>query len=192
MLSGLIVLIGYFVSLPGLMDFRAALMDWAVILAAVAVIVGVINLSRVHWNKLRSGQNGAAYSGVTLVFLALTTIVVLYFQPDHAWSVWVFNYLLAPIEGSLMAILAVTLIIAIGRMFSRQMNFFRLIFVITVLVFLAFSVLLTLIPGLAILREEVYDVFPVAGARGILLGIALGAIATGLRVLMGADRSYNR
>ena len=29
-----------------------------------------------------------------------------------------------------------------------------------------------------------------AGARGILLGIVLGVVATGLRVLMGADRRY--
>jgi hypothetical protein len=30
------------------------------------------------------------------------------------------------------------------------------------------------------------------GGRGILLGMALGAAATGLRILMGADRPYER
>jgi hypothetical protein len=29
-----------------------------------------------------------------------------------------------------------------------------------------------------------------AGARGLLLGVALGAIATGLRVFLGFDRPY--
>jgi hypothetical protein len=29
-----------------------------------------------------------------------------------------------------------------------------------------------------------------AGARGILLGVALGTVATGLRILIGADRPY--
>jgi len=29
-----------------------------------------------------------------------------------------------------------------------------------------------------------------AGIRGILMGVALGSIATGLRILMGADRPY--
>jgi hypothetical protein len=28
------------------------------------------------------------------------------------------------------------------------------------------------------------------GARGILIGVALGTIATGLRILMGVDRPY--
>ena len=32
---------------------------------------------------------------------------------------------------------------------------------------------------------------PVAGARGILLGIALGSLTTGLRVLLAADRPYS-
>jgi hypothetical protein len=30
-----------------------------------------------------------------------------------------------------------------------------------------------------------------AGARGILLGVALGTVATGLRVLLGIDRPYS-
>jgi len=32
--------------------------------------------------------------------------------------------------------------------------------------------------------------FATAGARGILIGIALGALTTGLRVLFGVDRPY--
>jgi hypothetical protein len=32
---------------------------------------------------------------------------------------------------------------------------------------------------------------PVAGARGILLGVALGSLTTGLRILIGADRPYS-
>jgi len=30
----------------------------------------------------------------------------------------------------------------------------------------------------------------VAGARGILLGVSLGVIATGVRILIGSDRPY--
>ena len=34
------------------------------------------------------------------------------------------------------------------------------------------------------------EVPTLAGARGIMLGVALGTIAVGLRVLLGADRPY--
>jgi hypothetical protein len=40
------------------------------------------------------------------------------------------------------------------------------------------------------LRNWLATVPALAGARGLLLGIALGTIATGLRILMGVDRPY--
>ncbi len=36
----------------------------------------------------------------------------------------------------------------------------------------------------------VVNLLPEAGARGILLGVALGSVTTGLRILMGVDRPY--
>ena len=52
--SGVIVLLGYFIDLPGLRDIRLLLVDWAVILAAVALLVGVLNLVTVHWKHFRA------------------------------------------------------------------------------------------------------------------------------------------
>jgi hypothetical protein len=39
-------------------------------------------------------------------------------------------------------------------------------------------------------RPIITQIFAAAGARGILLGVALGTLTTGLRVLFGADRLY--
>jgi hypothetical protein len=49
------------------------------------------------------------------------------------------------------------------------------------------------LPEVAIFREAwawLSQVPAVAGARGLMLGIALGIIATGLRVLLAMDRPY--
>jgi hypothetical protein len=43
---------------------------------------------------------------------------------------------------------------------------------------------------LPVIKDWVLDVPALAGARGILLGVALGTAATGLRVLLGLDRPY--
>jgi uncharacterized membrane protein len=45
-------------------------------------------------------------------------------------------------------------------------------------------------PELPIIKDWILDVPTLAGVRGILMGVALGTIATGLRVLIGADRPY--
>jgi len=39
-------------------------------------------------------------------------------------------------------------------------------------------------------KEWILDVPSTAGVRGIIIGVALGTIATGVRVLMGIDRPY--
>jgi uncharacterized membrane protein len=41
-----------------------------------------------------------------------------------------------------------------------------------------------------VIKDWILNVPTLAGIRGILLGVALGTIATGLRILIGADRSY--
>ena len=41
-------------------------------------------------------------------------------------------------------------------------------------------------------KEWVVNVPALAGVRGILLGVALGIIATGLRLLTGIDRPYSQ
>jgi hypothetical protein len=40
-------------------------------------------------------------------------------------------------------------------------------------------------------RDWVVNVPVMAGSRGILLGIALGTIVSGLRLLVGVDRPYS-
>jgi hypothetical protein len=160
----------------------------------VLLIVGVVNLWRVHWNKFTSRQTGASYSVILLVALGLTLVAaaVGFALGEMSVLTWLFNYIQVPIETSLMAILAVVLAYAVARMFNRRMNLFSFVFILTVLLVLIGTVSL---PGIEInflreIRNWIARVAATAGARGILIGIALGTVATGLRALMGADRPY--
>jgi hypothetical protein len=193
---GLVVLLGYFFNLEPLVRIRQILLNWAVILAAVALLVGVTNLLSVHWKKVAAGKTPAYYfSLVLIVSLILTIAVVGYFGPTAPASMWIFNYIQVPIESSLFAILTVTLVVAIVGLMRRRQNSFSIIFLATVLIVLLGTapILGVGIPGLygpLGLRSWIARIPAVAGSRGILLGVALGTIATGLRVLMGADRPY--
>ncbi len=93
-----------------------------------------------------------------------------------------------------MALLAVTLTYAAIRLLRRRLNLLSVIFLITALLTLFGTVSLPFlgeVPGLSgLVRPIVSQVFAAAGARGILIGVALGTLATGLRVLFGADRPY--
>jgi len=191
--SGVIVLLGYFINLPGLHDLRMLLVDWAVILAAVALLVGVLNLAIVHWKHFKASQKGSGNSLVLIISILVTIfIIAVWGGPTTAGSMWIYNFILIPIEASLLALLAVVLIYAFARMFHRSITIPVLVFAGVVLFVLvgAFTLPGLNFPLLVELRAWITQVWALAGMRGILLGIALGTIATGLRILLGSDRPY--
>ena len=190
--AGLVVLLGYFIKLPILISVREIFLQWAFILTGIALLVGIVNLGRVHWHKIRSAQVGSAYSVVLLVALVLTLVIAGYSGPTAGASLWIFRYIQLPVETSLMALLAIVLAYAAARLFYRRLNIFTLIFIVTALLVILGSITFPLIDlaFLRYLRTWISQVLATGGARGILLGIGLGIVATGLRVLMGADRPY--
>jgi hypothetical protein len=198
MAIGIIVLLGYFTRLDFLVSLRAVLLEWASILVAVALLAGVANLVYVHWRKLTANPASGAsrltgfYSLVLILSLIGTVVVVGWYGPTHAYSLWIFNNIQLPVEASLMAILAVVLIYMGVRLLRRRQNLMTFVFLGTALVLLLLSGPLFGIdlPGLIELRAWIARVPAVAGARGVLLGVALGIVGAGLRVLVGADRPY--
>jgi len=192
---GLIVLLGYFIPLPLFNALRDILLECAIVLAGVAVFVGVANLFLVHGRKISRSQPGSGYSYVVIIAMLATIIVAALFGPTGYWSLWLFKNIQVPVETSLIGVLAIILVYAAARLLRRKLNLFSIIFFATALVVLLGSVpLLGIeIPGLHGefgLRSLLIQLPAVAGARGILLGVALGALAAGIRVLMGVDRPY--
>jgi hypothetical protein len=190
---GFIVLLSYFFDIPVLQSLRFVFMEWAVILAAVALLIGLINLLSVHLNKVGEGGVTRVYSAVLGLALIGTFLLTLVLGLDNAWPQFIFTYIQVPIEASLMAALAISLAYACARLLQRRTNLLSIIFVITALIvllgtgtFLGFD-----IPWISdTLRPWLSQVPAAAGARGILLGVGLGTVATGLRILVGTDRPY--
>lgn len=190
--AGILVLLGYF--LPGIFTtLQIMLVNWAIILAAFALILGIINLATVHWKKLGSEGSGSAYSMVLLLSMVITIIVVAFSGPTGSWALWLFNNFQVPVEISLLAVLAIVLVYAAARLINRRPKWTTILFLVTVLVVLLGSVPIFFfgeVTSLSAIRNWLTQIPAVAGARGLLLGVALGTVATGLRILMGVDRPY--
>ena len=188
---GLVVLAGYFV--PALAAVQAVLLGWAMILAGSATVVGVFNLVLVHASKISNREQGRFYSGVLLVCLLGSFLYAMAMGPADAGVRALVNSVIVPVEASLMALLAVTLLYASVRLLRRRTNAMSLIFLATAAVMLVASASLPLRDvGVFsdFLRPWMQHVLAMGGARGLLIGIGLGTLTTGLRVLMGTDRPY--
>ena len=190
---GLIVLAGYLFPVPAFSGLQMVLLQWAAILAGVALLVGMVNLSQYHWHNIRKRQK-AGGSAVLLISLWATFAIVLYASPQSATSQWIFSAILLPGSIALMGLLAFTLAYAGIRLLRRRPGIFSILFLSTAVLILLGAATLPGIGALPVvsdtLRPWLIQVPAAAGARGILLGVALGTVATGLRILMGNDRPY--
>lgn len=194
---GVLVLAGYFFNTLILTSLRVFLLSLAVILAAFALLVGVANLFAVHIKKIRRKEKGSPYSIILIVSMLFTFLAGLLshsFSAINSFFDGLFNYVQLPVEASLMGLLAITLTYAAIRLLRRRFNLLSIIFLLTALLTIFGTVSLPLlgeVPGLSgIVRPVLSEVFATSGARGILLGVGLGTLITGLRILLGADRPY--
>src|SRR6266496_2083253 len=106
------------------------------IIAAMAVLIGIYNLVAVHMEKIRTRQKNAAYGGVLVLSLIITFGYGLVFGPDDVLMRGAMDAIIVPVEASLMAILAVTLIYASIRLFRRRVDVTSVLFLIVAVVFL--------------------------------------------------------
>lgn len=195
---GIVVLAGYFI--PSIINIRYALLRTGLVLSAVALLVGVINLIVVHLRKIGSDSENSGYSLILVISLLVTLIIgitdmfqsYMFGQPNFRVTSWVFNYIHLPIEISLLAVTTISLTYAAATILRKRMDLYSMIFYLVLILVLlgSFSIPPATSPLLAGVRNWLIQVPAMGGARGLLLGIALGTIATGLRILTGTDRPY--
>lgn len=189
--AGVVILAGYFI--PAVAPIQAIVLNWTIILVGFATLVGVLNLVLVHSSKVTGREKGAVYSGILLVCLVGTLLVGLVLGPDHPGMQLLVNGIIVPVEATLMALLAITLLYASIRLLRRRTDVMSLVFLGTALLMLVASATLPFGEIGALndfVRPWFQHVLALGGARGILIGVALGTLTTGLRVLLGADRPY--
>lgn len=92
-----------------------------------------------------------------------------------------------------MGVLSISLIVAAIRFFQHRRGLMSLVFAASAVVFLIIgSGILASAGDIPVIKQALaaLNALPTAGSRGILLGVALGSLTTGLRILLGSDRPY--
>jgi hypothetical protein len=189
--AGVLILFGYFYA--PLAGVQILLLNWALIFAGAAALVGVFNILFVHADKIRRNEKGSMYSALLIIFLVATLIFGFILGPEHNIMQLVVNAVILPVEAALMGTLVITLLYAAIRLLRRRADVMSILFLLTAAVVLLGSATLPFgdVPVIGTtLRPWVTQVLAVGGARGILIGVALGTLTTGLRVLFGMDRPY--
>jgi hypothetical protein len=193
---GLFVLISVFTSVSMLDGIGKYFVDMAIIVAAFALFLGLLNVLRVHARKIRDRQPGRMYSFVLILSMLIVLVVGLPPLPNqpsgpaHPTLQWIFDNIQAPIQASFSALIVFFMVTAAYRLF-RLRNLESVLMLAVAVVVLIGQVSVGLLPVLSELKDWILTVPAMAGVRGILLGVALGAVLTGIRLLLGVERPYS-
>jgi hypothetical protein len=183
------------------------LVNWAALLAALALLVGLLSVAISHFMRVLRRRPDWGYSVVLLVAMLLVIIsgtVVGFWSTGGETKVVLFPQSLVeqpirdlfrafyqPLAASFLALLAFFALSAALRALRRR-TVDALVIVIIAVVVLALAGLpqLAALPLLGDGVRWVSDYVALAGARGLLLGSALGALVAGVRVLLGFDQPF--
>lgn len=190
--SGLIVLVDQFITNPYFDNIGRFLVGAAAQIAAFALLLGLWNVLSVHVGRLARRDSNGWTSLVILLTAILVFIVVLPSGGASRASDWVMRYLYRPLEASFLGLIVFFIATAAYRALRARTWEAGLLLASALVVLVGSAALSNVIsPVLAAAKEWVMNVPMVAGVRGIALGVALGTILTGLRLLTGIDRPYS-
>ncbi len=211
MLVGWFMVADFFVPLTT--PVGTELQQWAIIMTACAAVLGVANVARINLLKISRRERDWEYAILLLVGLVVMVLLGTVL-PIVKWAVgsageWmlgglrltgvtdgtvfdrIYNRMYVPLQATMFALLAFYIASAAFRAFRvRTLD-------ATLLALAAMLVMIGRVPlgekiweGLPRITDWVMNVPQLAAKRAILIGAALGAIATGLKVILGIERNF--
>lgn len=194
---GTIVLINALGVTP-LRNVSLALIGWTSVLIALALLVGLVSVTLHHVQRLRRRDPDWIYSIVLLVSM-ITVVVIGIFGGGNPLEQQVlveppvrflFRLLYEPLASSLLALLTFfSLSAALRAMSERRIEAWVIVGVAIVVLVSQIAPVATL-PFVGTSMQWFNDIVVLAGARGLLIGVAIGTIVASIRVLFGFDLPY--
>ncbi|MCD6335121.1 MAG: hypothetical protein J7M27_07305 [Candidatus Latescibacteria bacterium] len=190
--TGMLMIVAYFIPHHPFGGLRELFNQWAIVIAAFALILGVLNLIKVNAVKIQRKRPGWGYSAVLLIAFTVTTITGLFWGMDRETVFdFIFRNMYVPLGATMFSLLAFFVASASYRAFRARTTEAALLLVAATFVMLGRvplgSYIWTKFPALA---NWIMDFPNMAGQRAIMIGIALGTVSMSLRIILGIERSY--
>ncbi|MGQ9550162.1 MAG: hypothetical protein ACUVSY_16045 [Roseiflexus sp.] len=202
--AGLLVLLDFTAPLPVVDVLAQTVLDWAALTAALALVVGLVNVAGNHIRRVAQRDADWGYSVILLIAMVVVIFVGTLYplqSPDGSLTLpsslieqpirIVFSAVYTPLAGSLLALLTFFSLSAALRAVRRRTADALVIVTVALIVLIATALpQLELAPVIGDGLRWFSDYVVLAGARGLLIGAAIGALVAGVRVLLGFDQPY--
>ena len=196
------MIVSYFV--PPLEGMQDRFSSFYLIIAAFAIVLGILNLTLTNIQKIRKKRPDWPFSFITLIGLAVMASAGIYNDAEGGLFDKLFYHIYTPLSATMFALLAFFVASASYRAFRARTK------EATVLLIAAFLVMMGRVPLGDLLYAKLLFWLPeswsflrpsaisdwimnfpnLAGQRAILIGAALGVVSASLRLITGLERTY--
>jgi hypothetical protein len=208
---GATMILGFFVPHPWVSVPADFLQQCAVIVVAFGYVLGGANVLRVNLEGISRRDRDWPYRIVLVAGMLVTMAIGFFvdgrrFQAAGTASIWIYNNLFAAMNATMFALLAFFIASAAFRAFRIRTVEAGLLAAAALVVMLGRVPLGDFLvrpltdhawappwlreEPLGAIQQWIMDVPQNAAKRAILIGAAMGVMATGLRVILGIERSY--
>ena len=192
-LTALFVLLALF--LQGQMGaYLSYVLDLAILLMAAGVLLAIAFLLIRQVNKIRQNPSKSAPNIVLILAFAITLIAGLIFGVENpVYNRWI-AAIQRPLQASLLGLSALVMASAALKLFQRKgVDALSISFSLSAVFFLLMGMNISRIvinPQLDAALLTISQI-PLIGARGLLIGISLGALLLALRIVFGIERPFD-
>jgi hypothetical protein len=202
---GMLTLISYYVPHTDSVTFLDTVSQWENTVSSFAFLLGLFSLFYSHYSKISKKVDGWGYS--IFVFVGFLAIVIPAFISHGEQMVgplmtplgWAFRYIYNALLATMFAVLAFYIVSTAYRSFRIKSVQAMVLFISALILIIGRVPIGELMWGktmgwtgytLSGIMNWIVDVPSVAGKRGIMIGLAIGAVVTSLKIVFGIERQY--
>jgi len=197
MVAGIFVLIGFFVPHPAIRTTYDDIQQWVIIVVAFTYVLGMANLLRINLEQITRRSRDWPYKIALVGGCVLTMVVGFFFSGgakylnDGTPFSWIYITFYSAMSATMFSLLAFFIASAAFRAFRVRTPEALLLAIAAFILMLGRVPIGNVIsPYLPLAADWLMEIPQNAAKRGILMGAALGVMATGFRVILGIEKTY--
>lgn len=190
-ITGVIVLLAYFVKWPAIATVSSQIVTWRIIVAAFALALGGFNMFRMHAQNVSMQKKNWPYSLIFLVCFVVYFVIGILYSPTSKPYTYIWTNLYQPAASTMYSFTLFYMTSACWRAF-RIRNTQAAILMATGCIVLLGQVGIgqAITPWIPKIAGWLIENPNSAAIRAITIGGSLGMVSVSMRIILGLERTY--
>jgi cell shape-determining protein MreD len=189
--TGALIIAQFFFPNPVTEQFEYTVSKWASLVVAFSMYIGMVNTLLIHGRRVMR-RTGEWYFSAWLLVVLIVYVALGHLPPmgTNATFGWIYDHVQFPIRQTSWTLLCFFVIGASARVFrARNIEAVAMFTAVILVSFNIAPIYSAVNPVLPQLGSWVLDVPNVGGGRAMYITLGVGAMALGIRQMLGRERS---